>query len=211
MFRSAIAIITASVVTIGLIYGMYALIKMDEPELDDRTAIKLPDFVHVPKNEDLQVITAKPKAPDKIQDQPDIPEVEVVNKRVDVNTNLTLGAVKVGIVRELKGFNSNDGEYLPIFRAPAVYPRRAETNGYCGWVDLEFTVSSTGSVKDVVVLGSSKSLFEKNAKKAAEKYKYKPRQVDGKGVDVPGIRQRIIFTLAHEKGVRPDKSCVEPS
>ena len=68
-------------------------------------------------------------------------------------------------------------------------------------------MSSTGSVKDVIVLASSKSLFEKNAKKAASKYKYKPRQVDGKGVDVPGVQVKIIFNLAHEKGVRPDKSC----
>ena len=208
MFRSAIAIITAGFVTIGLIYGMYALIKMDEPALEDRTAIKLPDFVHIPKNEDLQVITAKPKAPDEIQDQPDIPEVEVVNNRVDVNTNLQLGAVKVGIVRELKGFNSNDGEYLPIFRAPPVYPSRALSSGKCGWVDVSFTVTSTGATKDARVTANSSglrkdgrprtSLFDRAAVKAANKYKYKPRQVDGKGVDVPGVSVRIKFEIDGE-------------
>ena len=109
MFRCAIAIVTASVVTIALIYGIYALIKMDEPDLEEKTSVKLPDFVHVPKNEDLQVITAKPKAPEKIQDQPDIPKVVVANNRVNVDTNIQLGTVKVGINRELKGFNSNDG------------------------------------------------------------------------------------------------------
>ena len=199
MFRSAIAIITACFVTVGLIYGMYALIKMDEPELEDRTAVKLPDFVHVPKTEDLQVITAKPKAPDQTQDQPDIPEIEVVNNRVDVNTNLQLGAVKVGIVRELKGFNSNDGEYLPIFRAPPVYPRRALDRGLCGWVDISYTVTSTGSVRDPFVTASSSKTFERNALKAALKYKYKPRLVNGKGVDVPGVTVRISFKVEGEE------------
>jgi len=198
MFRSAIAIITASVVTVGLIYGMYALIKMDEPELEDREAVKLPDFVHVPKPEEINVITAKPKRPDEVQQQPDIPQTKVVNNRVDVNTSLTLGTVKVGINRELKGFNSNDGEYLPIFRAPPVYPRRALDRGLCGWVSISYTVTSTGSVRDPFVLQSSSKTFEKAALKAAKKYKYKPRLVDGKGVDVPGVTVKISFEIDGE-------------
>lgn len=198
MFRSVISIFTSVAVTIGLIYGMYALIKQDEPGLEDRTAIKLPDFVHVPKPEELETITAKPRTPDKIQEQPDIPDIEIVNNRVDVNTNIALGTVKVGIVRELKGFNSNDGEYLPIFRAPPVYPRRALDRGLCGWVEITYTVTSTGSVRDPAVLSSSSKTFERAALKAALKYKYKPRQVDGKGVDVPGVSVRIAFEIEGE-------------
>jgi len=198
MFRSVIAILVASVVTVGLIYGMYALIKMDEPELEESKSLKLPDFVHVPKNEDLQVIAAKPQRPDDVLEQPDIPDVEVKIDRVDVDTNLSIGAVKVGINRELKGFNSNDGEYLPIFRAPPVYPRRALDRGLCGWVEISYTVTSTGTVRDPFVLSSSSKTFEKAALKAALKYKYKPRQVDGKGVDVPGVSVKISFEIDGE-------------
>jgi len=198
MFRSIISIFTSVTVTIGLIYGMYALIKQDEPGLEDRAAIKLPDFVHVPKPEELETITAKPRAPDKIEAQPEIPSIEIVSSRVNVDTNISLGAVKVGIVKELKGFNSNDGEYLPIFRAPPVYPRRALDRGLCGWVNISYTVTSTGSVRDPIVLSSSSKTFEKAATKAALKYKYKPRQVDGKGVDVPGVQVRIAFEIEGE-------------
>lgn len=198
MFRSIIAVCTATVVTICLVYGMYALIKMEEPELQESNSVKLPDFVHVPKNDELQVIAAKPKRPDVIQEQPDIPDVKIVADRVDVNTNLELGAVKVGIVRDLKGFNSNDGEYLPVFRAPPIYPRRALDRGLCGWVELSYTVTSTGGTRDAFVTSSSSKTFEKAAVKAALKYKYKPRQVDGKGVDVPGVTIRIAFEIEGE-------------
>ncbi|MBX2848282.1 MAG: energy transducer TonB [Acidiferrobacterales bacterium] len=198
MFRSVISILVSSVVTIGLIYGMYALIATNDPELEENKSLKLPDFVHVPKNEDLQVITAKPKRPDEILEQPDIPDVEIKADRIDIDTNLTLGAVKVGINRELKGFNSNDGEYLPIFRAPPVYPRRALDRGLCGWVDLSYTVTSAGTVRDPFVTASTSKTFERAATKAALKYKYKPRQLDGKPVDVPGVTVRIKFEIEGE-------------
>nr|MBX2849663.1 energy transducer TonB [Acidiferrobacterales bacterium] len=89
----------------------------------------------------------------------------------------------------------NDGEYLPIFRAPAVYPRRAQERGLCGWVDLMYTVTASGGVTDPTVTASSSSLFESSAKKAALKYKYKPRQVAGKPVDVAGVEVRIKFEM----------------
>ena len=47
MFRSIQSFIIAIFVTLGLIFGMYALIKQDEPELGERNSTKLPDFVHV--------------------------------------------------------------------------------------------------------------------------------------------------------------------
>ncbi len=190
-----ISLIMSILVTLGLIGGMYALIKMNDPELDEKKAFKLPKFTYVAKNEDVQTITPKPKRPDEVQEQPDVPDTKVVPDRVDVNSDLGLGAVKVGINRDLKGFNSNDGEYLPIFRAPPIFPRRALERGVCGWVELTYTVTAAGTTKDAVVTASSSSMFERNAVKAALKYKYKPRQVGGKAVDVPGVPIRIKFEV----------------
>ena len=182
-------------ITLGLILTMYGLIKMDEPELEAKKSIKLPDFSAPPENDDLQVIAPKPERPDKVEQQPDTPEVEVIPDRVNINSNLALGAVRIGINRDLKGFNQNDGEYLPIFRAPPVYPRRAQERGLCGHVDLMYTVTSAGGTKDAVVTASTSSIFERAALKAASKYKYKPRQVGGKPVDVPGVEIRITFQM----------------
>lgn len=190
-----ISLIMSILVTLGLIASMYALIKMKDPELDEKTAFKLPKFTYVAKNEDVQTIAPKPPRPDEVQEQPDVPETKIVPDRVDVNSDLGLGAVKVGINRDLKGFNSNDGEYLPIFRAPPIFPRRALERGICGWVELTYTVTSAGTTKDAVVVNSSSKMFERNAVKAALKYKYKPRQVGGKAVDVPNVGILISFKV----------------
>jgi protein TonB len=200
MSRAIPSSILAVLITLGLILAMYGLIKMDEPELTSGKSVKLPDFVHADRNEDLQTIAPKPDRPTDVQEQPDVPDVDVTPDRVDINSNLSLGAVKVGINRDLKGFNSNDGEYLPIFRAPPIYPRRAMERGLCGWVDLMYTVTASGGTRDPVVTDSSSSMFEKAARKAALKYKYKARQVGGKGVDVPGVEIRIRFSLEGEEG-----------
>ncbi len=190
-----ISLLMSILVTLGLIAAMYALIKMKDPELDEKKAFKLPKFTYVAKNEDVQTIAPKPPRPDEVQEQPDVPETKIVPDRVDVNSDLGLGAVKVGINRDLKGFNSNDGEYLPIFRAPPVFPRRALERGICGWVELTYTVTSAGTTKDAVVVNSSSKMFERNAVKAALKYKYKPRQVGGKAVDVPNVGILISFKV----------------
>jgi len=187
-----ISLIMSILVTLGLIAAMYALIKMKDPELEEKKAFKLPKFTYVAKNEEVQTIAPKPPRPDEVQEQPDVPETKIVPDRVDVDSNLGLGAVKVGINRDLKGFNQNDGEYLPIFRAPPVFPRRALERGICGWVELTYTVTSAGTTKDAVVISSSSKMFERNAIKAALKYKYKPRQVGGKAVDVPNVGILII-------------------
>lgn len=195
MGRSITSFVIAIFVTLGLITAMYALIKMDEPKLDTAKNQTLPPFNYVAKDEGVETITPKPDRPKDIQEQPDVPEAKVVPDRIDINTNLALGAVKVGINRDLKGFNSNDGEYLPIFRPQPMYPRRAQERGLCGYVDLKYTVTSAGTVRDPVVTASSSKMFEKAAKKAALKYKYKPRQVGGKPVDVPGVEIRVTFEM----------------
>ncbi len=185
----------AILVTLGLILGMYGLIKMDEPELGEGADSVLPSFNQTPENEDVRTIAPKPDRPDDIQEAPEIPETEIVPDDIDINNDLGLGAVQIGINRDLKGFNTNDGEYLPIFRAPPIYPRRAQERGLCGWVELVYTVTADGGVRDPIVTASSSSMFESAAQRAALKYKYKPRQVGGKPVDVPNVPIRVVFEM----------------
>ena len=195
MSRVIKSLVIAIFVTLGLILAMYGLIKMDEPELAERNELTLPDFTQPPANDDLQTITPKPDRPDDVEEQPDVPDVKVIPDKIDINSDLSLGQVNVGINRDLKGFNSNDGEYLPIFRAPPIYPRRAQERGLCGWVELTYTVTASGGTRDPFVTASSSSMFESAARKAALKYKYKPRQVGGKPVDVPNVPIRIKFEI----------------
>jgi protein TonB len=64
-----------------------------------------------------------------------------------------------------------------------------------GYVDMSFTVTTTGTVRDPIVLFSTSSLFERAATRAVMKFKYKPRVVDGIPVDVVGVKTRISFQI----------------
>ncbi len=199
------AMALAILITLSLILAMYGLIKMDEPDLDNTKSFKLPDFVHSDRNEDLQTIVPRPEKPTDIEIQPDIPDVDVTPDTLDIDSNIGLGGIRVGINRNLKGFNSNDGEFLPIFRAPPRYPNRALERGLCGWVELTYTVTASGGTRDPLITDSSSSTFEGAARKAALKYKYKPRQVAGKAVDVEGVGIRILFEIEGQEGCSEDK------
>ena len=94
------------------------------------------------------------------------------------------------------GFSATDGEYLPIVRVPPQYPARAAENGIEGYVIVTFTVTAEGTTKDVVAIESSHNMFVRAAVKAAGKYKYKPRVVDGDPIESSGVRVRIEFELA---------------
>ncbi len=77
-----------------------------------------------------------------------------------------------------------------------VYPRRAQTRGIEGWVLLSFTVTESGSVINPLVIDAEpQGVFDRAAMKAVERFKYKPRVVDGKPQIVTGVEHLITFQL----------------
>jgi TonB family protein len=59
---------------------------------------------------------------------------------------------------------------------PPTYPQRALDRGIEGWVDVEFTVATDGTTKDIVVADSSHdSLFHREALEAVRQWRFEPR------------------------------------
>ena len=78
------------------------------------------------------------------------------------------------------------------------YPSRAQNLGVEGCCRVEYTVTKTGTTRDIEPVDCSPpGYFEKASVIAAEKFKYRPRVVDGKPVEVPGIEYRFTFSLEH--------------
>ena len=116
---------------------------------------------------------------------PDAPSINVAAPTVDASTDIGGPA----------GMNVAEGDYLPIVRVAPVYPARALSRGLEGYVDMSFTVTTTGTVRDPIVMYSTSSLFERAAIRAVLKFKYKPRVVDGQPVEVAGVKTRITFKI----------------
>jgi TonB family protein len=76
------------------------------------------------------------------------------------------------------------------------YPVKAQNKKMEGWVDVEFTVSETGKVKDVAVHATSvPGVFEDAAVKAVSQWRYQPRLRDARPVPVR-TQIRVRFTLS---------------
>ena len=91
---------------------------------------------------------------------------------------------------------ATDGEYLPIMKVAPVSPRRAASRGIEGHVLLEFTVTSVGGVRDPVIIDARPpGVFERAATEAALKFKYKPKVLNGRAIEVRGVRNLIRFEL----------------
>lgn len=64
-----------------------------------------------------------------------------------------------------------------------VYPAQALRNGTKGWVELAFTVTSTGSVRDIeIVAAEPRGVFDSAASDAVAAWRFRPRVVNGQPV-----------------------------
>jgi protein TonB len=75
------------------------------------------------------------------------------------------------------------------------YPRSAASRGLEGWVEVEFTVTETGEVRDALVRESSASVFDNAAVSAVNRWRFEPVLEEGQAVPV---RTRARFTFREE-------------
>ena len=94
------------------------------------------------------------------------------------------------------GGGGSDRDAVPQVRIQPDYPIQARQRRIEGWVDVSFTVSADGSVRDPVVIGAEpKAIFDRAALQAVKGWKYNPRIVDGRPVERPDMRVRVRFQL----------------
>lgn len=196
--RYAFSVAVGVVVTISLLFIMNILIVTGKQALTQPRERAQLEFVRVKRNESLNVEDFTPEKPPKPPETPpETPPQDIDNIDPDA-PSIAISAPTVTADTNIGGpggMNIAEGDYLPIVRVAPVYPARALSRGLEGYVDLAFTVTTAGTVKDPVVLQSTSSLFERAAIRAVLKFKYKPRVVDGVPVDVPNVKTRITFKI----------------
>jgi len=195
------SVLLATVVGFGLFMLMAALIDQEvvKPESDKKKIA----YIHmVEKPITDQIEEQKPeKPPEQDAPPPDLPEPDFQDP--DLDGGLSTGNVDTGLELgfDAGGLNISDGEYLPIVKIQPQYPRRAQSRGIEGYAIAEYTVTELGTTEGCVIIeaktskGKDTSVFNRNACKAAAKFKYQPRVVDGTAIKVPGVRNKFTFEL----------------
>lgn len=196
MMRYVSAVILALGVTYGLIFMMSQLIASGkDPLLEDDTR-QIVDFVRIKQDESVRSKDRKVDKPEKPETPPPAmpkPQLDPLRISTNVNTDFSFGRT---LDISADSLASSDGDYLPIVKVAPEYPRRALQRGIEGYVVVEFMVTKLGTVENVVVVEANPpGYFERAAIKAAQRFKYKPKVINGEPVEVAGVRNQITFKI----------------
>jgi len=95
----------------------------------------------------------------------------------------------------LSGYGVGDSDVIPLVEVQPRYPERAKSRKIEGYVVVRLVISKEGTVEDVEIIDAKpKGLFEREVQRAAYRYRFKPRLVDGKPVPQQATKT-FEFTL----------------
>jgi protein TonB len=192
--------VMAACITLGLFYFMQALIATGA-DLDQRvTVVKIVDAT-MPEIE-LEVIEEIDK-PEPIQDDTedveDIPDRQVnLSDGPSLNIERASVDLNAGLQLSNASISATDGDMLPLVAIAPQYPTRAAQRGIQGWCLVSFTVDRLGNVDEdsiVVVDAEPSSIFDRASVRAAARFKFQPRVVDGQGVPVNDVQYVFRYEL----------------
>lgn len=197
--RIVFSMVPATLVTLALYFLMMSLISTARQALNDDNERYVVDFVRLKQEETVKTKERKPEKPPKPQEPPPKTTTPELQAPSLVQNAISIADVPIDNTLDIAtgfGLGAADGDFLPIVKVQPIYPRRALSRGIEGYVILEFTVTKNGSVKDPVVIEANpERIFNSAAMKAALKFKYKPRIVDGEPVDVAGVQNKLTFQI----------------
>jgi len=196
--RYTLSVIFALLVTFFLFWGMQYLIAIGSDKKNDSIKGQKVEIGEVQEAQEIEQKVRKPEKPDEADTPPEAVEMDMDTNVDAVSTGIEIGMAHVTAevsVGGTGGFAASDGDYLPIVKVAPIYPRRAQERGLSGYVILSFTVTHLGTVTDVKVIETTNSVFNRAAVKAALKFKYKPKVVDGQPIDVAGVLHKITFEM----------------
>ena len=197
--RWAASMAMAVLITFGLFFFMQALIAtgegLDEPlnvvKIVDSTMpeIELEVIEEIDKPELIEEITEVVEEVERQVTISDGPDLNIDRSQVQMDTGLELSNASI---------SATDGDYLPLVTIAPQYPTRAAQRGIQGWCLVSFTVDGLGNVVEetiTVVDAEPANIFDRSSERAAARFKFQPRVVDGKGVEVAGVQYLFRYEL----------------
>lgn len=187
---------SALVVVFGLLFLMQALINADqkEPEQTEVFAIgdiwqEEPEITEFTKDNQVNEV-------EEAELPPELPQMDIsVDNNVDMG-GLSGDSLDIDIQVDAGAFS--DGDVIALVRVNPQYPQRAAERGIEGFCTVYFTITALGTTRDAYVpegeANCSNSLFQRPSLRAIERFKFKPKIVDGTAVEIEHAN-RFIYEL----------------
>lgn len=164
-------------------------------DVSDRIVATRIDFTRLLIDTDVER-----KRPDKPERKPYDPVLEVpvvtISRRGTERTvpHARPHIDRVGPIDRMTA--GSDRDVTPLIRVNPEYPPPALRSGTEGWVKVQFSVTGTGMVKDVVVMDADpKKVFDKATLQAVMRWRYNPKIEHGVAVERVGLQTVIVFEL----------------
>lgn len=128
---------------------------------------------------------------------PEMPRMSFTSSNVGNSVaQLTPTIDTAGALSKMNLSAGSDTDVIPLVRIAPEYPPRALRRGIEGWVQVQFTITATGAVKDATVVAAEPpGLFDEAAIKSILRWRYNPKIEGGVAVERIGVQTVIRFVL----------------
>lgn len=196
LLRYPIALAVGYFVSAGMYWTMFTLTNV-EFELDavEATRIEFTRMVRDSQTETRREEKVEREPPPATPDMPQLSlsnassvDSAVINLAPTVDASSALTGISIGA--------TTDRDVIPLVRINPDYPQRALSRGIEGWVQVQFTITETGSVSDAIVVASEpQGVFDDAAIKAILRWRYNPKMEEGTPVSRVGMQTILRFNL----------------
>lgn len=136
--------------------------------------------------------SAEPQAPVDPKVKPDNSPKELQDER-----GVVAGTQAAAKSNNIGSDNNGNANATPYYKIKPKYPKAALVSGTEGWVMMKIDINENGEVENIrVVDGEQRNLFQTEARRAVEKWKYRPfLGQDGKPFKKTDHLVRVDFKL----------------
>jgi len=195
IIRIPVALILGTLIALLMFGVMWRLISAPIDATAMREATRV-EFTRMRKDTEVASKREQKAERERPPPAPEVPRMAFSSSSVESNVaQITPTVDASGAMSKMSLSAGSDRDTIPLVRVPPDYPQRALSRGLEGWVQVQFTITGTGTVKDAVVVKSSSQIFEEAAIKAILRWRYNPKIENGVAVDRVGVQTIIRFTL----------------
>jgi protein TonB len=194
--RIPIAVILGGALTASMFWVLWSLISTAF-DIGDRAEATRIEFSRMRR--DTEVAT---KRDEKIERErppptPETPRMAFSAGGIENNVaQLTPVVDARGAMSRMSMSAGSDRDVIPLVRINPDYPPRALSRGLEGWVQVQFTITPTGTVTNAVVVNAEpRNIFDDAALKAIARWRYNPKVEGGVAVERVGVQTIIRFQL----------------
>jgi len=194
--RIPIAVLVGSALTASMFWVLWSLVNTAF-DVGDRSEAQRIEFSRMRRDTDVATKRDEKIERERPPPTPETPRMAFSAGGVENNVaQLTPIVDARGAMSRMTMSAGSDRDVIPLVRINPDYPPRALSRGLEGWVQVQFTITPTGTVADAKVVNAEpKNIFDDAALKAIARWRYNPKVDGGVAVERVGVQTIIRFQL----------------